>query len=485
MKKIISFALLLTLCVSLITGCHGTVKTSGFEVPDDFDTERQYAIMFWAKNDSNVTQKNIIQKAISDFEAIYPNITVEIKWYTDYKTIYNDVITNIATQTTPNLCITYPDHVATYLTGNNTVVSLDTLINNEKYGLGGSEVLFDAPTKEEIIPKFLEECSFDGSYYAIPFVRSSEACYVNINMVEALGYTLPDILTWDFIWEVSEKAMEKNEDGTFKLNGQNVLIPFIYKSTDNMMIQMLKQKNGDYSTANGDILIFNDTTKSILSEIYPHAKSAAFSTFARDSYPGNYFNAGQCIFAIDSTAGATWIGSHAPQSDIPEENIREFETAVLPVPQYDTVNPQMISQGPSLCIFNKEDSQEVLATWLFAQYLLTNETQIDFSTTEGYVPVTSKAQESDEYKDYLSRRGEDADHYAVKIDAAKLVIDNINNTFVTEVFNGSASLRQAAGQMIEEVLKYSRNKKNPPVDDEYFDELYKKMISRYKLQTTK
>ncbi len=30
------------------------------------------------------------------------------------------------------------------------------------------------------------------------------------------------------------------------------------------------------------------------------------------SYPGNFFNAGQCIFAIDSTAGATWIGTNAP-----------------------------------------------------------------------------------------------------------------------------------------------------------------------------
>ena len=249
-----------------------------------------------------------------------------------------------------------------------------------------------------------------------------------------------------------------------------------------MMIQMLRQKNGAYSTAAGDILIFNNTTGDILSEIYPHAKSAAFSTFARDSYPGNYFNAGQCIFAIDSTAGATWIGSKAPESDIPEETKREFETVVLPIPQYDINNPKMISQGPSLCIFNKEDSQEVLATWLFAQYLLTNGTQIGFSTTEGYVPVTSKAQDSDEYKEYLSRRGEDKEHYPVKIDAAKLVIDNIENTFVTEVFNGSASLRQASGQMIEEVLKYSRNKSNPPMNEEYITELFDKMVSRYKLQ---
>ena len=68
--------------------------------------------------------------------------------------------------------------------------------------------------------------------------------------------------------------------------------------------------------------------------------------------------------------------------------------AVLPVPQFDPEQPQMISQGPSVCVFNKDDPQEVLASWLFAQYLLTNNVQIAYSQTEGYVPVTSKAQES-------------------------------------------------------------------------------------------
>ena len=39
----------------------------------------------------------------------------------------------------------------------------------------------------------------------------------------------------------------------------------------------------------------------------------------------------------------------------------------------------MISQGPSVCVFNKSDSQVVLASWLFAQYLLTNDVQIAYS----------------------------------------------------------------------------------------------------------
>lgn len=430
----------------ILAGCHGKEGLQAFVIPEGFDESKEYEITFWAKNDTNKTQTAIYQQAITDFEKLYPNIKVNLRLYTDYGKIYNDVITNIATGTTPNVCITYPDHIATYLTGANQVVPLEELFEDGKFGLGGSEVRFEGPEKEEIVPKFLEECTFGGHYYAVPFMRSTEACYVNKTFVEALGYTLPEKLTWDFVWEVSEAAMAKDEEGNYLVNGQKVLIPFIYKSTDNMMIQMLKQKDAGYSTKEGEVLLFNDTTKEILSTIAPHVKSGAFSTFKISSYPANFLNAGQCIFAIDSTAGATWMGTNAPLTDISEDKLVSFETEVMAIPQFEPENPKMISQGPSVCIFNKEDSGEVLASWLFTQYLLTDQVQIAYSETEGYVPVTLKARDTDEYQDYLARCGEDDElYYDVKIKAARLLLDHVDHTFVTPVFSGSTSLRDASG----------------------------------------
>ncbi|MBO4681755.1 MAG: extracellular solute-binding protein [Clostridiales bacterium] len=470
----------LLLCSVILAGCHGTRERNEFTLPDEFDTSRDYEITFWAKNDTNKTQTDIYAKAIEDFEALYPNIHVTIRLYTDYGRIYNDVITNISTNTTPNVCITYPDHIATYLTGENTVVPLDAVMDDKKYGLGGSEVNFDAPKRKEIVGKFLDECKIGDHYYALPYMRSTEACYINKTYVEALGYTVPDELTWDFVWEVSDAATAKNADGTFKVNGQNVMIPFIYKSTDNMMIQYLAQKDAGYTTADGKILIFNDTAFDFLYEIKSHVEKGAFSTFKISSYPANFLNAGQCIFAIDSTAGSTWMGSKAPLSDIAEDMFVDFETVVRTIPQCDPSNPKMISQGPSICIFNKEDTQEVLASWLFTQYMLTNEVQTAYAETEGYVPVTTKAQESPEYIDYLSRAGEDNKvHYDIKLLATQLLLDNIPNTFVTPVFNGSASVRDAAGQMIENVAKSVRRKET--VDAAYMEKLEKDISSLYRL----
>ena len=472
-----AFLCALLLCLSLC-GCHGSRRLDAFVMPESFDTSRDYTITFWAKNDTNKTQTAIYEKAIADFRTLYPNITVSLKLYTDYGRIYNDVITNLSTGTAPNVCITYPDHIATYLTGDNTVVPLDGLLSDAAYGLSGTALLYDAPGA--VIPQHLSECVLDGQTYALPFMRSTEACYVNKTLVEKLGYTLPDTLTWDFIWEVSEAAAVRDADGTYPSNGQKVMLPFIYKSTDNMMITYLAQAGAGYSTPDGEIELFNDTARELLHTVAEHAATKAFSTFKISGYPANFLNAGQCVFAIDSTAGATWMGSDAPLIDISADKLVRFETAVMTVPQLDPQNPRMISQGPSVCVFNKRDPQEVLAAWLFAQYLLTEPVQIAYAQTEGYVPVTEKARASDVYLDYLSRAGEDnTTHYAVKIQASRLLLDHTADTFVTPVWNGSASLRDAAGQLIEHVTK-SVNRRQT-VDDAYIDTLYEDMVSLYHL----
>ena len=471
-------AILAGSCLGL-TGCHGSQGLQAFTVPESFDDTKPVTITFWAKNDTNKNQTAVYHQAIQDFEALYPNISINMKLYTDYTKIYNDVITNLSTGTTPNVCISYPDHIATYMTGTNEVVPLDDLFEDEKYGLGGSEIRYDGPKLSEMVPQFLKECRIGEEHYAVPFMRSTEAVYINRDLVEKLGYELPEVLTWDYMFEVAEAAAKKDADGTYSLNGQKVMIPIIYKSTDNMMIQMLRQKKAGYASEAGDVELFNDETTQILKTVAEHAGTGAFSTFKIYSYPANFLNAGQCVFAIDSTAGATWMGTGAPLSDISEDAVQSFTTEVRMVPQFDPQNPQMISQGPSVCIFNKKDPQEVLASWLFMQYLLTNKVQLAYSETEGYVPVTEKAQNSEEYREYLAERGKDDEHYSVKIDAASLLLDHVQDTFTMPVFNGSASLRLAAGALIESVTKSVR--RHQTVDDAYLTKLYEDTASMYKL----
>ena len=523
MKKLIVILICLACCLT-VSGCHGKKQYPELEIPSGFDTSREYELVFWAKNDTNKTQVAIYNKAVEDFEKLYPNITVKIRFYTDYNAIYNDVITNISTHTTPNVCISYPDHIATYLTGMNIMAPLDQFISDDKYGFGGSEVRYQSgnygpQADDSALNKFLKEGYLNGQLYAIPFMRSTEAAYINKDLVNKLikedkqlhnkygSYDWEnEILSWEFLFDISQAAMDSYDEETkiYGVNNQTTMVPFIYKSTDNMMIQMLQQLDNSgalYSDSEGTIKIFNDKTKQILEYISDFGLSKAFSTFKISSYPGNKLNASQALVGIDSTAGATWMGGKAPLQDVHGSVLTDFETVVKMIPQYDPSNPQMISQGPSLCIFNKEDPQEVLASWLFVQYLLSNDVQIAYSETEGYVPVTSAAQQSEVYQDYLSKEGqpdldedgkETGKYYDVKIKATKLLLDALDNDylFTTAVFNGSASLRNAAGELIEEIVKGVRRGETVPASvdkqqcDQYIDEIYQKMNSLYRLDQT-
>jgi multiple sugar transport system substrate-binding protein len=55
----------------------------------------------------------------------------------------------------------------------------------------------------------------------------------------------------------------------------------------------------------------------------------------------------------------------------------------------------------------------------------------------------------------------------------------VDNTFITPVFNGSASLRDAAGTLIENTTKSVRRKET--VDDAYMEKLFSDVTSLYRL----
>ena len=77
-KKLICLILSLCMLLPLLAGCHGSRGLREFAVPEEFDTNRDYEITFWAKNDTNKTQTQIYQNAIADFQALYPNIRVNL-----------------------------------------------------------------------------------------------------------------------------------------------------------------------------------------------------------------------------------------------------------------------------------------------------------------------------------------------------------------------------------------------------------------------
>ena len=89
----------------------------------------------------------------------------------------------------------------------------------------------------------------------------------------------------------------------------------------------------------------------------------------------------KAYMCVGSTAGANY--------QVNKDGL--FETGVTAVPTAEGKELKCISQGPSLVYFKKDNPQEVIASWLFTQYLLTPEFQTKFAFASGYLPVTKTA----------------------------------------------------------------------------------------------
>ena len=458
-KKIIS---VLTVIANLgvLCACHGRIYIPNFVLPDTFDMSVHHDLTFWAKNDSNPTQRRIFENAIADFEALYPNITVEISHYTSYPELYEAVLQNIGTNTTPNVAIAYPDHVATYLENPSLVVELNDLIQNTDYGLGGNKLLFDSPKEEEFVSEYLVEGYIESEgvkkLYTLPFMRSTECLYANRTWLEKNGFTLPknNIFSWDQIWEICAYAQQQDPG----------IIPLIYKSSDNFFIELAYQNGYDYTTEDGKILFANEDNKKMIRKLNELYKQNLFVTWQNTGfYPGDKFNDRECIFGIDSSAGSTWMG---PNSPLGAKGKKDFDVLVTTIPQVDVDHPKVISQGPSLCVFDKEDPQEVLASWIFMQYLLTEDTQVAFAKTEGYSPVTTKAIQSEAFRSFLNSD----EIYSVQKDAIQNVMDFKDRTFITPAFNGSAVVRDEVGKLLDRAVLSKKNEIN-------VEELFKRALT--------
>ena len=67
-KKLICLILSLCMLLPLLAGCHGSRGLREFAVPEEFDTNRDYEITFWAKNDTNKTQtQNRLSGAVPEY----------------------------------------------------------------------------------------------------------------------------------------------------------------------------------------------------------------------------------------------------------------------------------------------------------------------------------------------------------------------------------------------------------------------------------
>jgi len=443
MKKLVASLLLVVMLVSLLTACAPAAKksNSAFAVPEGGYDGSAVTITFYTTMGSNLTP--VLDTYIKEFNKLFPNITVEYTSVGGYDDVREQIATEITVGNQPNIAYCYPDHVALYnLAG--AVATLDNLIESTievKHADGTSETLgLTAEQKADFIEGYYNEGKQfgDGLMYTMPLSKSTEVLYYNKTFFEANNISVPT--TWDELEQVCAqiKALDPNS------------IPLGYDSEANWFITMCEQYGSPYTSASGDHYLFdNDQNHAFVKKFNEWYQKGYLTTQnIYGAYTSGLFVSKDKVksyMSIGSSAGAT---HQRPAANA--DGSYPFEVGIATIPQVDASKPKVISQGPSLCIFAKENAQEVVASWLFVKFLTTNVNfQAEFSMASGYVPVIKSVNDNKAYADFIASA--DGGNFISAL-SAKVCLEQESAYYTSPAFDGSSTARDQVGALLTKCL---------------------------------
>jgi multiple sugar transport system substrate-binding protein len=446
-KRFVALFLAVIMCLPLflLVGCNNKKTAAGdFVVPEEgFDTSKEITVVFYHTMGANL--REVLDKYIPEFNKLYPNIKIEHKQVGSYDDVRDQIKTEITVGNQPNIAYCYPDHVALYNLAK-AVVPLDSLIDSTvevKRDDGTTEVLgLTDEQKADFIKGYYEEGKQfgDGKMYTLPLSKSTEVLYYNKTFFDQHKLKVPT--TWDEMEKVCEQIKKIDPDS----------IPLGYDSEANWFITMCEQQGSDYTSATGEHFLFdNEQNRSFVTRFRDWYQKGYVTTkelsggYTSDLFKMDPNEKGNSYMCIGSSAGASY------QRPAKTGDKYLFDVDITTVPQVDAKNPKVISQGPSLCIFNKADPQEVLASWLFVEFLTTTPAfQADFSMTSGYVPVIKSAAEDAIYKSDFLELADGGDY--IQALSVKVGLAQEAAYYTSPAFNGSSVARDQVGLLMQQCL---------------------------------
>jgi multiple sugar transport system substrate-binding protein len=445
MKKIRTASLLLAAVILLLsfTGCGGSKALPNFDVPEGGYDGSEVTIKFYHTMGSNL--HDVLMIYIEEFNKLYPQIHIEEEQVGGYDDVRDQISKEISVKGQPNIAYCYPDHVALYNIAK-VVATLDNLIDSKlevTRADGTTEILgLTDEQKADFIEGYYKEGQQfgDGLMYTMPFSKSTEVLYYNKTFFDANNIRVPT--TWDELEQVCAKIKEIDPKS----------IPLGYDSEANWFITMCEQYGSPYTSATGRKYLFdNQTNRDFVKKFREWYKKgylttqSIFGAYTSGLFTATDADAVKSYMSIGSSAGAT----HQRPTKGSDDKY-PFEVGIATIPQVDTSNPKVISQGPSVCIFKKDNPQEVLASWLFVKFLTTSvEFQAEFSIASGYVPVIKSVSENEVYKEFLAKA--DGGDFVSAL-SAKICLEQEKAYYTSPAFNGSSTARSQVGDLMAKVL---------------------------------
>ena len=446
MKKVLVALLLIVSMLLSVVGMTGCKKPMpSFVIPEEgFNMEEEVTITFY--HTMGQTLQSVLVNSIDYFNTLYPNIHIEHEQVGGYDDVRDQISKELMAQNQPNIAYCYPDHIALYNTSGG-VVTLDELMayNQEITRADGSKEVFGLTEeqKADFVKGYWDEGkSFgDGKMYSLPLSKSTELLFYNADFFKQHNLTVPT--TWEEMEALCAEIKRIDPN----------CIPLGYDSEANWFITLCEQYGYPYTSLEGEEkFLFDDERNYDFVEMIRRWYKAGYVTTQEiyGAYTSNLFTATgadevKSYMSIGSSGGTA---HQAPTAD--GDGKYPFEVGIATIPQVNPEAPKAISQGPSLCILQSANPQEVMASWLFVKFLTTDLAfQADFSMASGYVPVIKSATEDPFYQSFLAKaNGSDY----ITAQGASVCLAQSDAYFTSPAFNGSTVAREQVGLLLQKCM---------------------------------
>ena len=387
--------------------------------------------------------REVLDAYIPEFNKIYPNITIDHGSKGDYPGLRDQISTELTAGNSPSLAYCYPDHVALYNKAKAVLVLDDYIKSDLTVAATNEKVGFTQEQLDDFVSAYYKEGSVygDGKMYTLPYSKSTEVLYYNKTFFEENDLSVPT--TWDEMEALCKQIKEMP-------GHKKSIIPLGYDSEANWFITMTEQYGTPYTSAKkGEYFLFNTAENRAFVEKFRDWYNKGY-VITEETYGGSYTSnlftdkdAKQRSYMCIGSSGGASYQNPAKNS----EGKYPFEVGVAMIPQVNKEDPKIISQGPAICLFKKQNEQEVAAAWLFAKFLTTNVAlQAEFSEASGYAPVIKSVNQDEEYAKFLEKA--DGNAY-LQASVIKQCLAQQENCYVSPAFVGSSAARDQVGLLMQ------------------------------------
>ncbi|SER56963.1 multiple sugar transport system substrate-binding protein [Gracilibacillus ureilyticus] len=390
MKKLSLLGIAGLFLVLLLAACGGNEETNEAQANSE-DTEQENTesaeesageeassepveVEFW--HAMSGPHEEAIKAFVEQFNNEHENITVKPVNQGSYDDLEQKIMAGAKAKLLPTLAQAVTNVVPEYI-GNDFITPLNEFIEDGEIGLSEEELA-------DYVDVFKESSSWDGTYYSLPFSKSTRILFYNTGLLEEHGLEVPE--TWEDIRTIAETV---TGDGVVGMGFEN--------SYESEFQALLKQLGGTYiDEASNEAQFASAEGIEAMTMIKDMIDEGIARTAGEDDYMSNPFGRGDVAMYIGSSAGIPHVASAA------EGNI-EWSATTLPTLDGEAATT---FAGNDIVMFNQAEEAEQKAAWEFIKFLTSPEVTAEWSMKSGYLPVRYSAQETPDYKTFVEENPE-------------------------------------------------------------------------------